>query len=45
VLIVRYPNNVSIVNNGGLTMSTSSYGSFKVTSITAGSGSFSFDPG
>lgn len=45
VVILRYPNTVTISNpGGGLTLSTSTDGSDKVTTITAGTGNISFEP-
>lgn len=42
-VILRYPNTVSISNpNGGLTMTTTTVGSDRVTVISAGSGSVEF---
>lgn len=45
VVILRYPDTVTISNSGGgLTMSTATDGSDKVTTITAGTGSIEFTP-
>ena len=45
VVILRYPNTVTISNSGGgLTMSTATVGANKVTTITAGTGSIEFTP-
>jgi hypothetical protein len=42
-VILRYPNTRTITNpGGGLTISTSTVGSNKVSTITAGTGSVSF---
>jgi hypothetical protein len=38
VVIVRYPVGLTINVDGGLTSTTSTVGSFKVTTFTAGSG-------
>lgn len=44
-VILRYPNTVTISNpGGGLTLSTSTVGSNKVTVITAGTGNVAFEP-
>ena len=43
VVILRYPDNYAISNpGGGLTFSTATDGSFKVTTFTAGTGNVSF---
>ena len=42
VAIVRYPNTYTITIGAGLTGSTATDGSFKVTTITAGTGNVSF---
>lgn len=45
VVILRYPDTVSISNpNGGLTMTTTTVGSDRVTVITGGNGSVEFSP-
>jgi len=44
IVIVKYPDTVTITNpGGGLTSSTSSGGGFKVTSFTAGTGTIQFN--
>jgi hypothetical protein len=40
-VILRYPNTLTITVSGGLTSSTATDGSFKVTSVTAGTGTIS----
>lgn len=46
VVILRYPNTVTISNpGGGLTFTTSTVSSNKVTTITAGTGNIAFTPG
>jgi len=42
VVILRYPDSFTITASGGLTNSTATDGSFKVTTITAGTGTISF---
>lgn len=42
VVIIRYPNTKTITIGAGLTGSTATDGSFKVTTITAGTGNVSF---
>jgi hypothetical protein len=42
VVIVKYPDTLTIGGGAGLTFSTSSSGGFKVTTFTAGTGSISF---
>jgi hypothetical protein len=43
VVIMRYPNTFTISNpGGGLTLSTATDGSFKVTTVTAGTGNVSW---
>lgn len=46
VVILRYPNTVTMSNpGGGLTFTTSTVSSNKVTTITAGTGNIAFTPG
>jgi hypothetical protein len=42
VVIFNYPSTLSITLSGGLTGTTTSYGAFKVTIITAGTGTVSW---
>ena len=42
VVILRYPSSKTITVGAGLTSSTSTDGSFKVTTFTAGTGNISF---
>jgi hypothetical protein len=43
IVILKYPNIYTISNpGGGLTLSTSTSGAYKITSITAGSGNVSW---
>lgn len=42
IVILRYPSTFSLTVGAGLTSSTSTYGSFKVTSFTAGSDTVEF---
>jgi len=42
VVILRYPNNYTITIGAGLTGSTATVGSNKVTTITAGTGNVSW---
>jgi hypothetical protein len=42
VVIVRYPDNITLTIGGGLTSSTSTAGGFKTTTFTAGLDTVSF---
>jgi hypothetical protein len=42
IVILRYPNTRTITIGAGLTGTTATDGSFKVTTLTAGTGNVSF---
>ena len=42
IVVLKYPNTLTITASGGLTASTSTSGSYKITSITAGYGTVSW---